>query len=83
MVIDMAFASAMVGILTFICGGFNYIVIKPLKKAIDDLSIVINELKKESKERTNTIHQVNTRLTLVEDIVDRLERKIDKLESNS
>lgn len=82
MVIDLATAASLVVILTFICGIFNYVIIKPLRHAIDNLNKAIADLRVESKERGKILNEYYTRLALTEERINNLHIRVEKLETD-
>lgn len=66
-------------VLAFLCGMFQYVVLKPLTTRIEELKEAIVVMKEESKERTRVLNEMEKRLILYEAKVDALHRRLDDL----
>ena len=64
-----------VSLFLAICGMFNYVVIKPLRLAIDDLRGMIAEIRADAER-----HMMEVKLARVEDSAKSAHHRIDSLE---
>lgn len=71
--------SAIAGILSALLAFFNFVIIKPLRNAIDKLEIAIESLHRESQERLSVLHTQDVRLSVLEEHSRRLDEEIDEL----
>ena len=63
-----------------ICGMFNYVVIKPLRLAIDDLRGMIAEVRENAEQGRRERHLMEVKLARVEDAAKSAHHRIDSLE---
>ena len=66
-------------LVSFVCGVFSYVVIKPLNTAITQLNSAVGELDKVVKSIDAREHEFDKRLTLVENSVKAFHRRLDAL----
>jgi len=66
-------------LISFICGVFSYVVIKPLNVAIDHLNTTVHDLEKVITNIDEREHEFDKRLALVEKSLDAANRRIEAL----
>lgn len=67
-------------IISFFCGAFNYIVIRPLNKSIKDLKDSVTTLSDTVKAFEHEKDELDKRVVRVEEKADQHEHRIDILE---
>ncbi len=87
---DINTLSAFAGIIAVFCGGFNFIVIKPLKSSIESLQKSIDKLAaglEDIKERHNNLKvqvtELEARCKSNQHRIDRLEELTDRRNDNA
>ena len=69
-----------VSLFLAICGMFNYVVIKPLRLALDDLRGMIAEIRADAEQGRIERHMMEVKLARVEDSAKSAHHRIDSLE---
>lgn len=64
-------------IISFVCGVFSYVILKPLQNAISDLRSVVNDMRREIKNADAERHKIELRLTAVEQSVKSAHHRLD------
>ena len=67
-------------ILTGICGLFNFVILRPLRQAIEDLRSMIADVKKRDDDDRKERHMIEIKLARVEDSAKSAHHRIDTLE---
>ena len=67
-----------VAIITLICSGFYWLIIKPLRDSILDLARLIKEMRADLKEESEKRAGIEVRLSVVEEQIENIERMVDK-----
>ena len=67
-------------ILTGICGLFNFVILRPLRMAIDELRGMIADIKRRADDDRNERHSIEIKLARVEDSTKSAHHRIDNLE---
>lgn len=80
---DVGYAVQLLTLLTGFCAFFNYVVIRPLRLAIDDLRSMIAEVKRDTEEGRKDRHRIELQLAKVEDSAKSAHHRIDSLEQRS
>lgn len=78
--IELGPALQWVSFFLAICGMFNYVVIKPLRLAIDDLRGMIAEIRADAEQGRSERHMMEVKLARVEDSAKSAHHRIDSLE---
>ena len=67
-------------ILTGICGLFNFVILRALRQAIEDLRSMIADVKKRADDDRKERHMIEIKLARVEDSAKSAHHRIDTLE---
>ena len=67
-------------ILTGICGLCNFVILRPLRQAIEDLRSMIADVKKRADDDRKERHMIEIKLARVEDSAKSAHHRIDTLE---
>ena len=67
-------------ILTGICGLFKFVILRPLRQAIEDLRSMIADVKKRADDDRKERHMIQIKLARVEDSAKSAHHRIDTLE---
>lgn len=67
-------------ILTGICGLFNFVILRLLRQAIEDLRSMIADVKKRADDDRKERHMIEIKLARVEDSAKSAHHRIDTLE---
>lgn len=77
---DVGYAVQLLTLLTGFCAFFNYVVIRPLRLAIDDLRNMIADVRANAEEGRKERHRIELQLAKVEDSAKSAHHRIDSLE---
>ena len=69
-----------VAIITLICSGFYWLIIKPLRDSILDLARLIKEMRADLKEEAEKRQGVEVRLSVAEDSLKNAHYRLNKIE---
>jgi hypothetical protein len=69
-----------VAIITLICSGFYWLIIKPLRDSILDLARLIKEMRADLKEESEKRQGVEIRLSVAEDSLKNAHHRLSKIE---
>lgn len=69
---------AIVAIITLVCSGFYWLIIKPLHDSILDLQNLIKEIRQDLKNENEKRAGIEVRLSVVEEQIENIERMMDK-----
>ena len=69
-----------VAIITLICSGFYWLIIKPLRDSILDLARLIKEMRADLKEESEKRQGVEVRLSVAEDSLKNAHHRLNKIE---
>jgi hypothetical protein len=78
--VDYSAIVAIIGMLSFVFGAFNYVVIRPLNTAIKTLQLAIDEMRRENKEREDKRQLLDVRMSVAEDSLKQAHKRLDHLE---
>ena len=73
--------SCIIGIITLICSGFYWLIIKPLRDSILDLARLIKEMRADLKEEAEKRQNVEIRLSVAEDSLKNAHHRLNKIEN--
>lgn len=77
---DVGYAVQLLTLLTGFCAFSNYVVIRPLRLAIDDLRNMIAEVRTSTEKGRKERHRIELQLAKVEDSAKSAHHRIDSLE---
>lgn len=69
-----------VAVITLICSGFYWLIIKPLRDSILDLARLIKEMRADLKEESEKRQGVEVRLSVAEDSLKNAHHRLNKIE---
>lgn len=69
-----------VAVITLICSGFYWLVIKPLRDSILDLARLIKEMRQDIKDESEKRQGVEIRLSVAEDSLKNAHHRLNKIE---
>lgn len=67
-------------VATFTAGAFSYVVLKPLNKSIEELRLMLAELRADIVANRRAVNDLNSRVAVTENAVKSAHHRIDKLE---
>ena len=70
-----------VAVITLICSGFYWLVIKPLRDSILDLAKLIKEMRQDIKDESEKRQNVEIRLSVAEDSLKNAHHRLNKIEN--
>lgn len=80
MQLDLNTIGGILAIISFFCGAFNYVVIRPLNKSIQDLKDSVSALAKTAQAFEREKDEIDKRVVKLEERTDQHERHLDLID---